>query len=371
MQIQVQTESLRDAFAKILTVVDKKHSRPILTCTQIHAKENRLECIATDLEVSAKIILDAEVKESGTFCVNTKNLFDILRELPDGLVILEMGQNDNSLKIFFKDIHFSLLVYKSDDFPHLSFENQFNRFEIEGQKLLEMIHKTNHAISTDETRLYLNGIFFQEIESKLRAVATDGHRLALIESPLEAHGIEPLVNGVIVPKKGVYELKKISEAYSGKKIQVSLDESFMFVSAENKYFLSIRLIAREYPKYQAVIPHKTTFKMIAERDPFLTAVKRISIMSNEKSHGVRLKISDQGVTVAAQNKDLGEATEKIPVDYNGKEMEIGFNARYLIDALSTFDGGEIIFELNNELSPVIVKSDNTPHYLGIIMPLKL
>jgi DNA polymerase III subunit beta len=371
MQIQVQTESLRDAFGKILSVVDKKHSRPILTCTQVVAKAGKIECIATDLEVSAKIILDAQVIEEGTFCVNSKNLFDILRELPDGNIILKMSPTDNSLKILFKDINFSLLVYKSDEFPHLSFENQYNQFQLAGSQLLEMIHKTHHAISTDETRLYLNGIYLQEIESKLRAVATDGHRLALIETKLEGKQIDSLINGVIIPKKGVSELKKISEAYADKTITVSVDETFMFVNAENKYFLSIRLIAREYPKYQAVIPQKTTFKLIAERDAFLTAIKRISIMSNEKSHGVRVKINDQEMIITAHNKDLGEATEKLSVDYSGKEMEIGFNARYLMDALSTFDSGEVVFELNNELSPVIVKSETEPHYLGIIMPLKL
>lgn len=371
MQIQVKTESLRDAFGKILSVVDKKHSRPILICTQVIARSGKIECVATDLEVSAKLILDAKIEQEGTFCVNTKNLFDILRELPEGDIVLEMNKSDNSLSISHKNINFSLLVYKSDEFPHLSFENQYNQFDLLGSQILEMIHKTHHAISTDETRLYLNGIYLQEIESKLRAVATDGHRLALIETNLEGKEIDPLINGVIVPKKGVAELKKLSESYSDKKINISVDESFMFVNADNKYFLSIRLIAREYPKYQAVIPHKTTYKLIAERDAILTAVKRISIMSNEKSHGVRLKINDQELLITAQNKDLGEGTEKIQVDYNGQEMEIGFNARYLMDALSTFDSGEIIFELNNELSPVIVKSETEPHYLGIIMPLKL
>lgn len=371
MHIQVQTQNLRDAFAKILSVVDKKHSRPILTCTQINADKNKIECTATDLEVSARIILNADVSSPGTFCVNTKNLFDILRELPDGEVVLEINEARNTLKISFKDIHFSLLIYPPDEFPHLSFENQFNKFEIQGSKLLEMIHKTNHAISTDETRLYLNGIHFQEIDSKLRAVATDGHRLALIETSLETEGIETLVNGIIVPRKGVTELKKLCESHSDKKIKVSVDESFIFINAENKYQLSIRLIAREYPKYQAVIPNKTTFKLIAEKDSFITAVKRISIMSNERSHGVRLKLSENHLMVAAQNKDLGEASEKISVEYNGKDMEIGFNARYLIDALSAFDGGEITLELNNELSPVIVKSESLQNYIGIIMPLKL
>ncbi len=371
MQIVVRTEGLREALAKFLTVVDRKNSRPILTCTLITVKDSCIECVATDLEVSAKIIVNANVKETGQFCVNTKNIFDILRELPDGEVTLEMGHNETSLKIRYKEIFYSLLVYKTDDFPHLGFENQFNKFSLKGYQLQEMINRTNHAISNDETRLYLNGIYFQEIDSKLRAVATDGHRLALIETALEGHQIETLVNGIIIPRKGVTELKKISEAYSDHQLQISVDESFMFVSAENKYFLSIRLIAREYPKYQAVIPNKTSFKLITDRDAFMVAVKRISLMSNEKSHGVKIKIGEREMTITAQRESSGEGTEKIPVDYDGKNMEIGFNARYLMDALSALDGGEVSLELNNELSPVIIKSQQLPHYLGIIMPLKL
>lgn len=371
MQIQVQTELLREALNKILTVVDKKNSRPILTCTLINAKNSQIELSATDLEVSAKIIIPAKVKNPGQFCVNSKNIFDILRELPDGEVTLEMGENETSLRLSYKDIFYSLLIYKTDDFPHLTFENQYNQFHLKASQLLAIINKTSHAISTDETRLFLNGIYLQEIDHKLRAVATDGHRLSLIETELENGQIDTLINGIIVPKKGVYELKKIAETYNDKDIKISVDDSFMFVSAEEKYFLSIRLIAREYPKYQASIPSKMSFKLVADRDALLDAVKRIRIMSNEKSHGVRVKLNDKEISIMAQHPSLGEAEEKLAVDYDGKEMEIGFNARFLIDALAVLDEGDVSIELNNELSPVILKSTMLPNYLGIIMPLRL
>lgn len=176
---------------------------------------------------------------------------------------------------------------------------------------------------------------------------------------------------LLFPRKGVYELKKIAESYPDKNLKISVDDSFIYINAEDTYWLSIRLIAREYPKYQAVIPSKTSYTMTADRGLFFDAIRRIKIMSNEKSNGVRVKLHDKEMEVTANHPSLGNAREIVPVNYEGKDMEIGFNAKYLIDTLSTFDDGEICLELNNELSPVVIKSANQPNYLGIIMPLKL
>ena len=219
--------------------------------------------------------------------------------------------------------------------------------------------------------MYLNGIFLQETDSKLRAVATDGHRLSIYDSDLSQTQIDTLVNGIIIPKKGVHELKKISESYPESVLKLSVDDSFMYVSADDTYFLSIRLIAREYPKYQAVIPNKTSFMLKTDKNIFLDAVKRIRIMSNEKSHGVRLQLTNSELILSANHPSLGDARETIAVSYDGNELEIGFNAKYLIDTLSSLEEGEIQFEINNELSPVILKSETIPNYLGVIMPLKL
>ena len=371
MQTTVTTETFRDAVSKVLTVVDKKNSRPILQYTLVNAREGFLEFSATDLEVSAKVVIEAKVDTQGSFCVNAKNLADILRELPNGLITLTIDEGEQTLKINYGDIHFSLLIYKNDDFPQLAFGNTDNEFNLNAKEILEIISKTSHAISTDETRLYLNGIYLQEIDSKLRAVATDGHRLSLIDTQVDDNSIESLINGIIIPKKGVHELKKIAESYPESKIKISVDDSFMYVNADEKYLLSIRLIAREYPKYQAVIPSKTSFTMTTDKETLFNAVRRIKIMSNEKSNGVKVKLADREMTIMANHPSLGGAREKINVDYDGKEMEIGFNAKYLVEALSSFEEGEINMELNNELSPVVLKSVNHPNYLGIIMPLKL
>ncbi|EQC50010.1 DNA polymerase III, beta subunit [Bacteriovorax sp. BSW11_IV] len=371
MRIKLNSDSLKSGLNKILTVVDKKNSRPILTYTLISTNTDSIELCATDLEVSAKVKVDAVVDNSGNFCVNAKNLFDILKELPNSEIELILDTSENVLKLNCNDIHYSLLIYPSDEYPKLIFGNESSRFNLLSDQLIEIINKTSYAISDDETRLQLNGIYLHEVEYKLRAVATDGLRLSLVETDLEQGNIDTLINGIIIPKKGVFEIKKLAENYPDKKITISVDESFMYINANNEYYLSIRLIAREYPKYQAIIPSKTTYSITVEKQNLLDAIRRIKIMANEKSNGVRILIQEKEMTITANHPSLGDAQETIPVEFNGKEMEVGFNARFLIDTLQTIDEGEISIELNNELTPVIIKSNNSPNYLGIIMPLKI
>lgn len=370
MLVRVEVSELREALNKILSVVDKKNSRVILSYVNIIAKNNNLELLATDLEVSAKLKVSAIVENSGNLCVNARNIFDIVRELPDQTVSLELISGQNTLKITCGNIHYSVLIYTNEEFPHLQFDSN-NNFEINSDKLLEVINKTSHAISNDETRLFLNGIFLQEIDSKLRAVATDGYRLALIETEVDVQNIDTLINGIIIPKKGVTELKKLAENFIDKKLQLSVDDSFIYASCEDKYYLSIRLIAKEYLKYQAVIPKKTTYTAEIEKSQLQDAVRRIKIMANERSNAVKLAFRSDELIISANHPSLGEATEKIAITYSGKEIDIGFNAKFILEMLPTFESEEICLEFNNELSPILIKSHRSNNYLGIIMPLKL
>ena len=371
MKITIESHKLRDALNKILTVIDKKNSRPILTNCLVSVKDNCIEIIATDLEVTAKIILKCEVEGHGSFCINTKNIFDIVRELPEETLSLTVDSDTNILKLNCKNINYSLLITNSDDYPQINFESNSQQFRLKANDMAKIINKTSHAISTDETRINLNGIYLQELDSKLRAVAIDGHRLALLDiNNFEATNSN-ISDGVILPRKGVLELKKIADTYADSELDISLDESFMYICANEEYFLSIRLIAREYPKYQTVIPSKTTYTMTADRNSIYDAVKRIRILSNEKTNGVKLTLTPGELTISANHPSLGNAKEVIAVQYEGKEIEIGFNAKYMIETLSVLEVSELIFEFNNELSPVVCRSNELPEFLGIIMPLKL
>lgn len=373
MQIKIQSHVFRDGLNKVLTVIDKKNSRPILTNCLINAFDNHIELIATDLEVMAKIILPATVAvtENGSFCINTKNIFDIVRELPDDDVEMNIDQNKNLLELKCKKINYSLLITSSEDYPQVNFETSAKPFELSSSQILNIINKTSHAVSTDETRINLNGIYLQKLDSKLRTVAIDGHRLALIDIHDFNSDSQSLVDGIIIPKKGMSELKKIADSNPDSSLKISIDESFMYINSNDKYYLSIRLIAREYPKYQTVIPSKTIYTMNVDRNFLYNAVKRIRLLSNEKTNGIKVSISKSQLTLSANHPSLGHATETIPVQYDGEEMEIGFNAKYMLESIVVLDVNEIIFEFNNELSPVIVRSNEEPDFLGIIMPLKL
>lgn len=371
MLIKISVHELKETLNKILSVVDKKNTRLILNFIQIQASGNKIEMTATDLEVSAKVTANCIVEKPGVFCVNAKNIFDIVKELPEKELTIELPEGSNNLKLTCGSINFTLLIYTSEEFPHLQFGTNANEFQLNTFQILEMINKTSHAISNDETRLFLSGIYLQEIEGKLRAVATDGFRLSLVETELSNNKIEALINGIIIPKKGVAELKKIAESYPDQMIGISVDESFIYLNANNTYLLAIRLIAKEYLKYQAIIPKKTNNHADIDKNSFLNAVRRIKIMANERSNGVKLIMKEGEMTVAANHPSLGDAFEKFPINYSGKEFEIGFNAKFLMDILSIFGDEDIRMEFNNELSPAVIRSTKNQNYLCIVMPLKL
>lgn len=371
MRININANELKESLNRVLSVVDKKNTRLILNFIQIEAYDNVLEITATDLEVSAKIKLSCNVEKPGIICVNAKNIFEIIKELPDKTVLLDSETESNNLKIICENINFTLLIFTNEEFPKLQFKSNANEFKLNSNQILEIINKTSHAISNDETRIFLNGIYLQEIDGKLRSVSTDGYRLALIETELETTKIEALINGIILPKKGVLELKKITEAYPGQDIHITVDESFIYLNAADSYFLAIRLIAKEYLKYQAVIPKKTNFYADIDKNNFLNAVKRIKIMANERSNGVKVNFKENEIIVTANHPSLGDASEKFPIRYSGKEFEIGFNAKFLVETLAILSDDEIRLEFNNELSPVVIKSMKNQNFLCIVMPLKL
>ena len=371
MKIKIQSSVLRDGLNKVLTVIDKKNTRPILTNCLITVENQNITLQATDLEVASKIILDAKIEDNGKFCINTKNLFDILRELPDNEIELVIDAEKNLLNLSCEKINYSLLITNSEEFPQLNFENSSKEINIKSIDLQNIISKTSHAVSNDETRINLNGIYFQEIENKLRAVAIDGHRLALLDIFNFETENAALKDGVIIPKKGIAEIKKLVESDLDSEIKIRIDDSFIYANSNDNYYLSVRLIAREYPKYQTVIPSKTSYSITTERQTFLNAVKRIKLLSNEKTNGIKIKFSETEIVLTADHPSLGYAKQTLPAEYSGPEMEIGFNARYMIDSLNVLDVQEIIFDFNNELSPVIVRSGEEENFLGIIMPLKI
>ena len=231
MNISINSQLFRDGINKILTVIDRKISRPILSNCLVNALDGRLELIATNLEVTSKIIVRANVDNPGNFCINTKNLSDILRELPDEQIEMNIDKDKNVLNLNCKNISYSLLITNAEEYPKINFNNSSESIVLKSKNILSIINKTSHAISTDETRINLNGIYFQQLENKLRAVAIDGHRLALLDFNNFTSENQILQDGIIIPKKGILELKKLAETYIDSDFKINIDDSFLYSSA--------------------------------------------------------------------------------------------------------------------------------------------
>lgn len=371
MQIVLPANILKDALNKIFSVVDRKSSRPILTNCLFHVQNNKLTISAMNSEISAQVHIGIQSEDEKKFCINAKNIFDIIREMPDRPIFLYFDNESQLLQIKCEKIQFSLNVSDAEEFPMLPFHNQNESFFVNSSDLLNILTAISHSISLDETRLYLNGIFVKKVNEKLRSVATDGHRLALLETSRLRGSNEFLDEGFIIPKKGVLELKKMADSYPDQDIECKLSESLLCVSANDEYFLATRLIAREYPKYEAVIPKQIMHTVKAKKNNLLMALKRIKLLAQEKSHGIKLNLSPGQLTISSNHQALGTATETIEVEYEGSNVELGFNANYLIESVSVLKDDSVEFGFNNELGPITIKSPENDGYLGIVMPLKL
>lgn len=378
MNILINSAELQYAIGKMLSVVEKGTPRPILSYAILEASKDgpSLRVSATDMEVAARVVVrKVQVLEGGGGCVNPKNLFDILREIPAGDIRIEMM--GNILKIQKENMSYSFLTYETEDFPHLSFHHEPKSFSIRGENLQKIISKVSHAISLEEGRIHLGGIYLSEYEGKLRSVSTDGNRLAMLDLDLENFGPGSIAKeGIIVPRKGVFELKKMTEDHDNSNIKISSEKNVLYASAGNEYFVSVRLITRDYPRYHKVIPSDLPFNAFIDRDIFLNSVRRMRIMSNEKFNGVILKIDNHQIELSANDPSRGDAFEVVPIERKGKAMEngefveIGLNARYLIDSLTTIDDGDVSIKFSNDKVPFCLKSVQNEDYLSIIMPIE-
>lgn len=372
MQINIQLEQLKEALNKVLSVIEKKVTRPILSQCLIEIKDNQLIVKGTDLEVSAKYICEANANESTQFCINAKNIYEILKEVPNNEEInLTYNSNLNVIKLNFKNNSYSFFISPSEDFPLLNFENTHNLFTIPGKVVQEILNKATHAISNDETKVYFNGIFLQTINNNFIAIATDGYRLVKLNyENLIKEKNSILEDGIILPRKGINELKKLVDSNPYSDLNISLDESFIYINTDN-YSLSIRLIAREFPNYKAVIPTKTLYELKIQKNELIEALKRIKIMTSEKSSEVKLYLDKTTMLLLTNDSSLGEAVEKINIEYSGPNIETKFNAKYFLEMLTVIDEESVLIQFNNETSPFIVCSPNKKEFTGIIMPMKL
>lgn len=372
MRVTVERSQLVKSLTHVHRVVERRTTIPILSNILIHADDGKLQLKATDLDIEIVETIGADVATPGGTTVPAHVFYDLVRKLPDGAqIVLESGPDDGSLVVRAGRARFTLQVLPESDFPDLTAGEMSHSFTIAASVLRRLIDKAQFAISQEETRYYLNGIFMHapEIEGRdvLRAVATDGHRLARLETeaPEGASGMP----GIIIPRKTVQELQRLLEDPDAiVDIELS-DTKIRFTIGD--IVLTSKLIDGTFPDYNRVIPAGNDKTLKVDNQAFARAVDLVSTVSSERGRAVKLSISPDRVVLSVNNPESGSATEEIPAEYGDEALEIGFNARYLLDISSQLETETASFELADSGSPTLVHDDTDVSALYVLMPMRV
>jgi DNA polymerase III subunit beta len=368
MKVTVEQAALLKALGHVHRVVERRNTIPILANVLLRATSGQLALKATDLDIDIVETVPADVAQDGTTSVPAHVLYDIVRKLSDGAqVSLEQDGQAGLVTLRSGRSRFSLQTLPESDFPDLAPGEMSHQFDVAAADLRLLIEKTQFAISTEETRYYLNGIYLHVLDGQLRAVATDGHRLALadVAAPAGASGMP----GVIVPRKTVSELLKlVSEASEAVTVELS---SVKIRVSTGAIVLTSKLIDGTFPDYQRVIPQRNDKLMVVERDEFARSVDRVSTISSERGRAVKFALGDGKLTLSVHNPDAGQATEELVVDYESTPLEIGFNARYLLDIVSQLEGDTALVKLFDSGSPTLIQDREGAASLYVLMPMRV
>ena len=363
MEFTILKNDFLEVLNKVQGVVEKKNVMPILANVLLEADAPLLKISATDLEVAIHALTQAEVKTPGKITVLARKLFDIVRESAGEEIRFQVLDNDR-VEIISRQTQCKIVALSANEYPKLpDIDGKF--ISIETQPFLEILEKVSFAMSTDETRYHLNGIYVEKQGDQTIFVATDGHRLSMVTSSLEL----PAINqGIIIPRKGINELRKAIAPLKG--FEFSIGKKHLFVRSE-KETLFIRLIDGDFPNYKRVIPENCQNHVEIPREELLGALKRVSLLSEEQSRGVKLYFCKGALLVNTANLDVGEAKEEIPLSFNGAALEVSFNARYLMDVLGAVTDKTITFGFNDKSSPCLVTCASMPGFRSVVMPMRV
>ncbi len=363
MKFAVTKDALLDGLQRIQNVVSNRATLPVLTNALLETTETGLRLTTTDLEVAIRCEIPAQIEKPGASTIPAKRLAAIIRELPSSEIVMETDAK-NITSITCGSSFFKVYGLPKEDFPPFPSFQDAKTYTLKQSELRDGVRKTGYAISVDETRYVLNGILFSFTENKLTLVATDGRRLALFDSDIEFPKSQE--RDFIVPTKAVAELQRILGDEGD--VQIVAGENlviFRVAGAE----LASKLVEGNYPNYRQVIPGEAKERVTLEREAFFNSVRRVSILSTDKSSSVRLAFSKNNLDISANTPEIGEARESIAIAYRGKEFSIAFNPEFLLDPLRNLTEDEVHLELIDEISPGVVKI-NTP-FLYVLMPMRV
>ncbi len=363
MKLQIDREEFEEALKKAKEATEKKSALPILTNFLLSAEEDRLVIKATDLENYLVLSLKADVEEEGSVCVSSRSLADIVRNLSSAVVNLQT--EEEKLLITGGRSKFKLPTVPTEDFPEFP-EVKEGEESINGNLILEGINKTEYAIAKEETRIALQGMFMRGYEGKIHFVGSDGHRLALYEP----EGNFPYE--LLVPRKSMKVIQRLLTGIEDVKVSKSEDGNFAYFSSEG-WKLIIRLLEGEYPDYLAVIPKEFAAEVLLDVEETTRALKRLSGLSEGKVFPVKITLSDNLAVLEFIDPEFGEGREELDVDYIGDPFEIGFNGKYILEALDSFDSGKVWFRFTTPDTAALLESDDYEKdpYRCIIMPMRV
>ena len=368
MNLTISKEQIINGLQAVQNVVSTRTTLPILSNVLLRADGERLEFTATDLDVTVACGVEAKVNKAGASTVPVKKLFGIVRELSSLEIELEVDEK-NTCSVRAGASFYKINGLSADEFPPLPKFKEDKKVVLPQETLRSMMKKTSFAISTDESRYVLNGIFLSLKDHKMTMVATDGRRLALVDEELDI--AEKSQGEFIIPAKTVNELNRLLQDKGEVEIRyVGNQASFTLKDEKGSTVLIVtKLIEGNYPNYRQVIPAETKERVALVREEFLHALRRAEIMTSEKSNSVKLSFAKNKLEITANSPEVGEAKESLAINYKGPDMAIAFNPKYIIDPLNALANDEVFLELIDELSPGVVKI-NGP-FLYVVMPMRL
>jgi DNA polymerase-3 subunit beta len=371
MKFVADRESLTRALARVQGVVNRKATMPVLANALLEARpEGGLRVAATDLDITFDGRIDARVDAPGRITVDGRRLYEIVRNLP-GVEVECTVDDDQRVILRCQNSEFVLHGLAADSYPALPSAEGIERIPLDGLAFRELLERTSFSVSSDESRPNLNGVYFHCIgDGRIRMVSTDGHRLSRGERDARRDADVPAHDGVIIPRKGIGELKRVLDEV-GREVYFGFLENNLVLEGPDLH-LFVRLIDAAFPDYTQVIPKATERHVALDRLSFLAALKRIAILASERTHGVRVEISTGRLTLVSDNPDLGKAREEIPLpEYEGADLTIAFNAKYVSEILGTLGAEKIEMGLNEALSPGLFREFESDDYLFVVMPMRL
>ena len=367
MKATIERATLLKSLSHVQSVVERRNTIPILSNVLIEAREDgSIRLMATDLDLQVDESVPANVDQPGATTVSAHTLFDIVRKLPEGSQV-ELNAAEGKMQLTAGRARFNLATLPRDDFPVIAEGELPTRFELPAATLRQIIDKTRFAISTEETRYYLMGIFLHLADDQLKAAATDGHRLArvTVAKPDGADGMPD----VIVPRKCVAELRKLLEELEGT-VEVSLSATKVRFGLGSAVLTS-KLIDGTFPDYNRVIPTGNDKLLKLDPKSFSAGVDLVSTIASEKTRAVKMTLDRDKVTLSVTSPENGVATEELPADYGSDGLEIGFNARYLLDILSEIDGDTVEVHLADAAAPTLLRENDKSPALYVLMPMRV